>query len=265
MTRPSLRRSAFSMIEVLVVLGLLALLAAFLFPAITRVRAAAARTQSTNNEKQLAIGCHAFHDVHKRLPFNGVKGSLANVKDIDSGSWLYQILPFIEQENLFRRPQDAEGVVIAVLRNPGRDRVGTVTEGKFKGPQSDYAINCWLNDPKQGSLNATNDRRSLVRITDGTSNTLLLGELALRTTDYKAMDGGEGRETIMIGGTMGTGRNSPKMVNDGPKIDFSHRFGGPFNGITIMSMCDGSVRAIVTNFDLQPLLSPDGGEVLKDF
>jgi len=251
------------MIEVLVVLGLLALLFAFLAPAVQKVRQAAARIQDQNNLKRIGLACHAYHDVFKMFPFNGVKNSAADPKDRDSGSWAYQILPYVEQNPLFQSPKDGEGVIIVIYMSPGRSRTGTVTEGKFKGPQTDYAINTWLNDPAKGTLDAPNSRPRIQNITDGTSNTILSGQLALRTTDYDKTDGGEGRESIFVGGTMGTGRNAPKLVGDGPDIDFANRFGGPFPGITNMCFCDGSVRAVSNTVNLQPHLTPNGGEAVN--
>ena len=78
MTQSNRSRPAFSMIEVLFVLGLLALLLAFLAPAVQKVREAAARTQSANNEKQQALGCHAFHDTFRKFPFNGTAGTFGD-------------------------------------------------------------------------------------------------------------------------------------------------------------------------------------------
>ena len=61
-------RPGFTLIELLVVIAIIAILIALLVPAVQKVREAAARTQSTNNLKQLALGCQGFHDVMKRLP-----------------------------------------------------------------------------------------------------------------------------------------------------------------------------------------------------
>lgn len=260
MKSASRTRSAFSMIEVLVVLGLIAFALALILPAIQRIREAAARAQDMNNQKQLVLGAHNFLDTFRKFPFNGTKGSFANPKDQDSGSWIYQLLPFIEQENLFRNPKAGENVVIPILLCPGRARQGLVTDGKFKGPVSDYAINTWINDPVNGTLSLPSRKPGITDITDGTSNTIFMGQLSLRTTDYAKTDGGEGRETIFVGGTMGTGRNQPRHFNDGPDIDFANRFGGPFRGVTIFGLCDGSVRTIPITFDLRPALTPNGGE-----
>ncbi|MFO0968843.1 MAG: DUF1559 domain-containing protein [Gemmataceae bacterium] len=257
---PADRRRAFSMIEVLFVLGLIALALGFLLPVVQRVREAAARSQSANNEKQQALAFHNFHDVFKKFPFNGTAGTFGDPMAPGSGSWAYQILPFIEQENAFKRPKDAfENLVFAVYRCPARDRAGFTSEGKLHGSTTDYAINTWINDPKNGAVAVADRRTTFINITDGTSNTILLGELAMRPSDYHAKDAGEGRESFFFGGTLGTGRNQGKHVHDGP-MSATNQFGSPFRQGTNFALCDGSVRFIAFTFDLRPALTPDGGE-----
>ena len=90
-------RSGFTLIELLVVIAIIGVLIGLLLPAVQKVREAAARTQCTNNMKQLALGCHSYHDVHRKLPAN--YGCCYT-----SGpywSWIAMILPYIEQTNLY--------------------------------------------------------------------------------------------------------------------------------------------------------------------
>ena len=90
-------RSGFTLIELLVVIAIIAILIALLVPAVQKVREAAARTQCTNNLKQLALGCHSFHDANKKLPANygccGTGGAY--------WSWIAMILPYIEQSDIY--------------------------------------------------------------------------------------------------------------------------------------------------------------------
>jgi prepilin-type N-terminal cleavage/methylation domain-containing protein len=97
--RFAMRRAGFTLIELLVVIAIIAILIALLVPAVQKVRFAAARTQSTNNLKQLALASHAYHDAFKQLPSNGTVD--ASKTTHVSGSWAYQILPFVDQQPLY--------------------------------------------------------------------------------------------------------------------------------------------------------------------
>jgi prepilin-type N-terminal cleavage/methylation domain-containing protein len=92
------QRCGFTLIELLVVIAIIAILIALLVPAVQKVRHAAARTQSTNHLKQMALASHGYHDVYKALPFNGTTGSAGSTSVPDSGSWGYQVLPYVDQQ-----------------------------------------------------------------------------------------------------------------------------------------------------------------------
>ncbi len=94
------RVKAFTLIELLVVIAIIAILIALLVPAVQKVREAAARTQCTNNMKQIGLACHGYNDTYKALPpaWAAVQGQ-QNGQPI--GSLFFFILPFIEQTPLY--------------------------------------------------------------------------------------------------------------------------------------------------------------------
>lgn len=125
MLRPRLRRrTGFTLIELLVVIAIIAILIALLVPAVQKVRTSAARTQSTNNLKQLALAAHGYHDVYKGLPSNGSMD--ATPTTFGSGSWGYQILPNIDQQPVFDAAT-ADNTRIAAFWCPLRARPGYYT------------------------------------------------------------------------------------------------------------------------------------------
>src|SRR3982074_2220566 len=90
-------RSAFTLIELLVVIAIIAILIALLVPAVQKVRAAAARTQCTNNLKQQGLALHNYHGVLKRLP----PAYIAATGIKPGWGWGTLILPYMDQQPLY--------------------------------------------------------------------------------------------------------------------------------------------------------------------
>lgn len=223
------RRHGVTKLQVLAGILVLGTLIGLSIPAVRRMREADARTQSTNHLKQLGLAFHSYHDANKYLPWNGsfaayaVKnagddgvsewGGPAKPGGINTGSWAFQILPNIDQKAMFLQGnvEATQDVGIAMLMCPGRGRPLVCTEGleptKSGGPWSDYAINCWINDSALGSLSGPSNRRTLVGITDGTSNTILVGDATMAAAAYTAPNG-VWNGTMYTGGTIFTCRGA---------------------------------------------------------
>src|SRR5438309_8180940 len=98
-------RKGFTLIELLVVIAIIAILIALLVPAVQKVREAAARTQCTNNMKQLALACHAYHDAKKQLPPAVLVGRGIGWNDENNigPNWAILAMPYYDQGALYNQ------------------------------------------------------------------------------------------------------------------------------------------------------------------
>src|SRR5260370_351217 len=164
-------RRAFTLIELLVVIAIIAILIALLVPAVQKVRDGAARTQRNNNLKQMALAVHAYADTNKRFPML--------FEPPTNQSWKIVIMPFIDQGNLWAKVNNNLNQPVAVYLCPADPRASHLI---YQGTYAchDYPAITGLSysnaKSQQAGIINPNFKVTFSRITDGTSNTLLIGE-----------------------------------------------------------------------------------------
>jgi prepilin-type N-terminal cleavage/methylation domain-containing protein/prepilin-type processing-associated H-X9-DG protein len=205
---PHAHRRGFTLIELLVVIAIIAILISLLVPAVQKVRESAARLQCQNNLKQIGLAALNYESVNKGLP---PRCSVV----VPYRGWGVYLLPYIEQgtvANIYRMDLNfydppngpAVAVPLAIYSCPsapaGRmdnlvdvngSPTGTIgAEGDYFAPNcvdafwwppAQYAL---ASDEVEAPAMTHNVPRSLALITDGTSNTLLVSELAGRPNQW---------------------------------------------------------------------------------
>lgn len=215
-------RRGFTLIELLVVIAIIAILIGLLLPAVQKVREAAARSRCQNNMKQLGIALHSYHDVNGTLPAGGASDAPPYGTGGDwawGSAWTVWILPYIEQDNMFRRMGFTGGsgwggqaaananvsanVVLQTYRCPSSP-IDQFTTSTINGTAQTRNCYVGISGAVNGLIPGYNESRTntggggagccnggiasgggvlfpgsgirLVAITDGTSNTMMVGE-----------------------------------------------------------------------------------------
>jgi prepilin-type N-terminal cleavage/methylation domain-containing protein/prepilin-type processing-associated H-X9-DG protein len=192
MSRSQRPRHAFTLIEVLVVIAIIGILVALLVPAVQKVREAAARTQCQNNLKQLGLGLHGYHDMTKSFPPALVTTSTSyNVQAAPDPliwfSWLARTLPYLEQNALYDRidwtvspwwqhPINETEFQLHFCPSDPRSSLVALFQGTDLVALWDYLAVSGTDQLAYDGILYVNSRVKISAITDGTSNTFLVGE-----------------------------------------------------------------------------------------
>src|SRR5262249_9348177 len=153
------------LIELLVVIAIIAILIGLLVPAVQKVREAAARTQTLNNLKQLGLSIHNHNDSLGRLP--PVYGTLGAY----TGSCLYFLLPFMEQDTLYNLSPTSDPALLTYVVKPylapsdGSAGGGLNSSGQAVG---NFGCNFQVFGPSSGSYDG--GAKIPATFADGTSN-----------------------------------------------------------------------------------------------
>jgi prepilin-type processing-associated H-X9-DG protein/prepilin-type N-terminal cleavage/methylation domain-containing protein len=304
--RPQSRQAGFTLIELLVIVAIIAVLIGILLPGVQKVREAANRIQCVNNLKQIGVALHGYHDVNQTFPHAYDARALfkdpsrtpvdpQNTGFILTKSWSTLILPYLEQESL-----DRVGYDIYHLRHlplyicPSDPRATASYPGdQGYGPQAltDYLAvtgtvtfvgrpDTGLPRPKCDGVIYESSRTRLTDITDGASNTVLVGErppspdLFWGWWTWGAFDSSLGvRNTYPV---YGTSESKPVILcvklfpenyrpNDSNCCD-THHFWSTHPGGGNWLFADGSVKFLPyqSNAILPALATRSGGEIVND-
>jgi prepilin-type N-terminal cleavage/methylation domain-containing protein len=294
-TALSTPRPGFTLIELLVVIAIIAVLVGLLLPAVQQVRAAAIRTACQNHLKQVGLAMHQFLGNYKVFPSNGGWDGKQTIPSANggppftpetfdyttnqayqwgvgdptlkpqdqTGSWGYAILPYLEQEAMYRERQWTDGVdtfICPARRLPDprtvvdQDAWGKYLSGGYSWGRTDYGVNLEAFDNRPNCYGTS-------RFTDGLSTTILVGEKAYDVTVQELSWYYD--ESFFLGGSKGTSRGAPNLTFDAPGINYKDNWGSAHPAGVHFLFGDASVHLL--RFDTEPslvtaLLTPDGEE-----
>ena len=294
-THPDCRspRRAFTLLELLVVLAIVAVLMGLLLPAVQKARDAAARIKCANNLHQIGLATHQYHDTMGCLP-PGARSTLP----YPFASWMTRLLPYIEQNNLWNSTVAAYQQSRSPFKNPPHLGLATVmptfacpadprtasvqlaTRDKFNVALTSYLGVEGQNLNSKDGLLFRDSAIRFAEITDGLSNTLLAGERPASTDlQYGWWYAGVGqRFTGSVDMVLGVREQNVMLVTKGscPPGTYSfapgsltnqcdmYHFWSPHIGGAYFLFADGSARFLSYSAAsvLPALASRAGGEAV---
>jgi prepilin-type processing-associated H-X9-DG protein/prepilin-type N-terminal cleavage/methylation domain-containing protein len=261
----SRRSHAFTLVELVIVLAIVAVLIGLLVPAVQKTREAANRIRCTNNLRQMGIALHHYHDGYQTFPPGGVEWRPPGDYAKRQLAWCVFLLPYLEQESVYRSlnlskpfdsPENAQGAaaILSVFLCPSKPRTNYQFEGRGVCDYGGiFGQALFGNDkPPNGTLLFDKPIR-IPMITDGTSCTLMISEDTQR-------DDAQWINAMNL-------FDVAAPINQGPVYDpdIHSDHGGGANGL----FADGSVRFLRESMDVQLLaaiVTRAGGEpVPNDF
>jgi prepilin-type processing-associated H-X9-DG protein/prepilin-type N-terminal cleavage/methylation domain-containing protein len=270
----SVRGAAFTLVELLVVIAIIGVLIGLLLPAVQKVRESANRLSCQNNLKQIGLAFHNHHDQFRFFPSGGwypytapnyLQGQPVVGADQHAG-WGFQILPFMEGDNVWKGGQatnDVDRALVAIgtpnplFFCPSRRPPQTViykdnylpplNGGPVTHALCDYAAS---NKDGTGIIQQFKPTR-IADIADGTSQTLLVGEkrLNLAFLGTKQSDDNQGYTAGYNLDTVRKTSRPPGQDYSAPLGDGQGMFGSSHPGRFNALFADGSVRPISYSID----------------